>query len=78
MHGVAKFNIKSKLAPRHVGLFEIVERIDDVACRLSLPPRLSHVHDIFHVSMLKKYTFDPSHVLPYIEIPIQPNVTYEK
>ena len=61
-----------------MGPFEITNRIGDVAYHLRLPPQLNHVHDVFHVSMLKKYTCDPSHVLPYAQNPLQPDVTYEK
>ena len=39
---------------------------------------MSHVHDVFYESMLKKYTRNPSHILPYAEIPLQPYVTYEE
>ena len=56
----------------------ITEKVDNIAYHLRLPPQLGHVHDIFHVSMLKKYSHDPSHILPYVEIPLQPNVTYEE
>ena len=56
----------------------IVERISDVAYHLNLPPQLSHVHDIIHVSMLKKYMLDPSHVLPYAKFPLQLDVTYKE
>ena len=45
---------------------------------MDLPPQLSHVHYVFHVSMLKKYTSNPSHILPYVEIPLQADVTYEE
>ena len=75
MRGVMRFGINGKLAPRYVGPFEITERVHDIDYRLRLPPQLGHVHDIFHVSMLKKYTHDPSHVLPYVEIPLQLDVT---
>ena len=78
MRGVTRFGVKGKLAPRYVGPFMIVERIGDVAYRLNLPPQLSHVYDVLHVSMLKNYTPDPSHVLPYVEIPLQSNATYEE
>ena len=54
-----------------MGPFEIVEKIGEVAYRINLPPQLGHVYDVFHVSMLKKYTSDPSHVLPYTNIPLQ-------
>ena len=49
-----------------------------MAYRLNLPPQLSHVHNVFHVSMLKNYTPDPSRILPYADIPLQPDVTYEE
>ena len=78
MCGVTRFGIKGKLAPRYVGPFETIERIGDVAYRLRLPSQLSQVHDIFHVSMLKKYTRDPSHILPYAKIHLQPDITYEE
>ena len=78
MCGVTRFGIKGKLAPRYVRPFMIIERIDDVAYRLNLLPQLSHVHDVFHASILKKYTPDPSHILPCAEIPLQSDVTYEE
>ena len=70
MHGVTRFSIKGKLAPTYVGSFEITEKVSDVAYYLELWPQLGHVHDVFHVSMLKKYTCGLSHVLPYAEIPL--------
>ena len=56
MCSVTRFGIKGKLAPRYVEPFKIVKRISDVAYRLNLLPQLSHVHNVFHVSILKKYT----------------------
>ena len=52
---VRRFGIKGKLSPRFVGPFETLERIGVVAYRLALPPSLDKVHNVFHVSMLKKY-----------------------
>jgi hypothetical protein len=49
-----KFMVKGKLAPRYVGPFKIVDRKGEVAYQLELPPQLSDVHDVFHVSQLKK------------------------
>ncbi|GKB73442.1 retrotransposon protein, putative, ty3-gypsy subclass [Tanacetum coccineum] len=51
--GVKRFGIKGKLSPRFIGPFEILERIGEVSYRLALPPQLSHVHDVFHVSLLR-------------------------
>ena len=68
MQGVTRFSIKGRLVPRYVGFFEITERVGDVAYHFGLPLQLGHVHDVFHVSMLKKHIRDSSHVLPYAEI----------
>ncbi|KAA0051223.1 pol protein [Cucumis melo var. makuwa] len=61
MKGVLRFEKKGKLSSHFVGPFEILERICPVAYRLALPPSLSAIHDVFHVSMLRKYVIDPSH-----------------
>ncbi|KAL4011293.1 hypothetical protein IC575_028347 [Cucumis melo] len=65
-----------KLSPRFVGPFEILEQIGPVAYRLALPPSLSAVHDVFHVSMLRKYVPDPSHVVDYEPLEIDENLSY--
>ena len=61
--GVMRLDKKGKLAPRYIGPFEISERVGMVAYRLTLPTNLSQVHPMFHVSMLRKYISDLSHVL---------------
>ena len=61
--GVVRSCKRGKLSPRFIGPFEILERIGIVACRLALPPNMSGVHELFHISMLRKYTPDPSHVV---------------
>ncbi|KAL0561316.1 hypothetical protein IC582_001739 [Cucumis melo] len=76
MRGVLRFERRGKLSPRFVGPFEILERIGPVAYRLALPPSLSAVHDVFHVSMLRKYVSDPSHVVDYDPLEIDENLSY--
>ncbi|KAL0536597.1 hypothetical protein IC582_025549 [Cucumis melo] len=76
MKGVVRFERRGKLSPRFVGPFEILERIGPVAYRLALPPSLSTVHDVFHVSMLRKYVPDPSHVVDYEPLEIDENLSY--
>ena len=61
--GVVRFGKRGKLNPRYIGPFEIVERIGLVAYRLDLPEKFSRVHNVFHISMLRKYIPDPSHVV---------------
>ncbi|KAL0540282.1 hypothetical protein IC582_024516 [Cucumis melo] len=76
MNGVLRFERRGKLSPRFVGPFEILERIGPVAYRLALPPSLSTVHDVFHVSMLRKYVPDPSHVVDYEPLEIDEKLSY--
>ncbi|XP_031742879.1 uncharacterized protein LOC116406168 [Cucumis sativus] len=76
--GVLRFEKKGKLSPRFVGSFEILERIGPVAYHLALPPQLSAVHDVFHVSMLRKYVTDPSHIVDYKPLQINDNLSYDE
>ncbi|KAL4028439.1 hypothetical protein IC575_011636 [Cucumis melo] len=76
MKGVLRFERRGNLSPRFVGPFEILERIGPVAYRLALPPSLSAVHDVFHVSMLRNYVPDPSHVVDYEPLEIDENLSY--
>ena len=61
--GVVRFDKRGKLSQRFIGPFEILERIGTVEYRLALPPSMSGVHEVFHVSMLRRYTPDPAHVV---------------
>ena len=61
--GVINIGKRGKLSPRYIRPFEVLERVGIVSYRLALPPSLSSVHDVFHVSMLQNYTLDPSHVV---------------
>ncbi|KAA0048614.1 pol protein [Cucumis melo var. makuwa] len=78
MKGVLRFEKKGKLSPRFVGPFEILERIGPVAYRLTLPPSFSAVHDVFHVSMLRKYVADSTHVVDFEPLQIDENLSYEE
>jgi len=78
MKGVMRFGQKGKLRPKYVGPYEVLERLGEVAYRLALPPELSKVHDVFHVSQLRKYVSDPSHVIPVESSAIEPNLTFEE
>ena len=76
--GVLRFGNKGKLSPRYMGPYEIVERIGKVAYRLRLPPELARIHDVFHVSMLRKYIADPSHVFRDQPVELKEELTYEE
>ena len=76
--GVRRFRKKGKLSPRFVGPFEILERIGQVAYRLALPPALSAVHNVFHVSALRRYVSDERHVLSYEDLEVEPDLSFEE
>ncbi|XP_024021743.1 uncharacterized protein LOC112091713 [Morus notabilis] len=76
--GVTQFGVKGKLAPRYIGPFPIMQRVGVVAYRLALLPELSHVHDVFHVSMLRKYQPDPEAVVQWYDVPTQDDMTYDE
>ncbi|KAL5542431.1 hypothetical protein UlMin_010141 [Ulmus minor] len=78
MKGVMRFGKRGKLSPRFVGPFKILERIGDLAYRVALPPAMSGIHNVFHVSMLRKYTPDPSHVLSYDTLDLRQDLTFEE
>ena len=59
------FGKRGKLSLRYIGPFEVLERVGTVVYRLALSPRLSGVHIVFHVSMLRKYTLDSTHVMDW-------------
>ena len=76
--GVVKFGKRGKLSPRFIGPFEILGRICVVAYRLTLSPNMSDVHEVFHVSMLRKYTPDPAHVVDWGQIEVDTDRTFEE
>ena len=75
---VFRFGKRGKLAPRYIGPFEILQKIRDVAYKLALPPQLSSIHDVFLVSMLRKYEPDTTHVLAWQYLNWEEDVTYKE
>ncbi|XP_054778415.1 uncharacterized protein LOC129286482 [Prosopis cineraria] len=75
--GIGRSIRAKKLTLRFIGPFEILERIRPIAYRIALPPQLSSMHEVFHMSQLKKYQPDPSHVIESEEIELQKNLTYK-
>ena len=76
--GVVRFDKRGKLSSRFIGPFETLERVSIVAYRLALPPSMSGVHEVFHVSMLQKYTLDPAHVVDWGQIEVDTDGTFEE
>ena len=71
---ILRFGQKGKLNPRFIGPYEILKRVGPMAYRLALPSELAKLHDVFHVSMLRRYRSDESHILPMQEIQVQENL----
>jgi hypothetical protein len=76
--GVQRFGIKGKLTPRYIGPCEIKETCGPVAYQLKLPPHMSDVHNVFHVSQLRKCVRLPTEVLPEPEIETEPDLSYQE
>src|SRR5436190_1536904 len=75
MRGLRRFKVKGKLAPRYIGPFEVLERRGEVAYQLRLPEQLADVHDVFHISQLKKCLRVPEEQLPMEELNLQEDFT---
>ena len=75
---VLRFGKKGKLSPRFIGPYEVLERIRLVAYWFALPPELAKFHDVFHVSMLRKYRSDGLHILPMQEVQVQIDFSYDE
>ena len=76
MKGVVRIGKRNKLDPRFIGPFEVLERIGPLTYRLALPPEIEKIHNVFHVSQLRKYIPDPSHVLSYSPLQVQEDLSY--
>ena len=76
--GVVRFGKQGKLSPTFIGPFDVLERVGAVSYLFALSPSLSGVHEVFHFSMLRKYTPDPSHVVDWGEVVIDADGTFEE
>ena len=76
--GITRFGVKGKLRPRFIGPYEILEEVGPVAYGLALPPSFGNVHNVFHVSQLRKYVFDPKHIVHQEEMVLEPDLSYEE
>nr|GEZ33824.1 hypothetical protein [Tanacetum cinerariifolium] len=74
--GVRRLGIKGKLSPRFIRPFEILDRVGEVSYRLALPLQLSHVHNVFYVSLLRGYKYHPLHVISYPLDQIRVDLSY--
>ena len=75
---MVRFGKRGKLSSRFIGPFKILERVGTIAYQLALPPSMSGVHEVFHVSMLQKYTPYPAHVVDWGQIEVDIDETFEK
>jgi hypothetical protein len=78
MRGLRCFMIRGKLAPRYIGPFKILEQRGEVAYQLELPPQLSDVPDVFHVSQLRKCLRVPEEHMPLEELTVGEDLTYQE
>ena len=76
--GTHRFGIKGKLAPRYIGPFRILARRGEVAYQLELPPNLSQVHDVFHVSQLRRCFKDPIRAVDHEVLELQEDLSYQE
>jgi hypothetical protein len=78
MRGFCHFKVRGKLAPRFIGPFKILEKRGEVAYQLELPPQLSDVNDVFHVSQLKKCLCVPKEQIPMEDLDAKEDLSYQE
>jgi hypothetical protein len=76
LRGMRRFKVKGRLLPRYIGMFWVFRRVGEMAYQLELPDNLSNVHNVFHVSQLKKCLCVPKEQLPMEELSVQSDLTY--
>ncbi|KAA3484047.1 Chromo domain-containing protein [Gossypium australe] len=72
------FSQKGKVSPKFIGPYEILNKVCLVEYKLELPPELSKIYNVFHISMLHRYRSNLEHVVQIEEFEVQPNVSYEE
>jgi hypothetical protein len=77
MKGVCHFGIKGKLAPRYIGPYPINDKYGSLSYQVELLSKLSGVHNVFHVSQLKRNMKPPTDVVVEDTIPLEPDLTYK-
>ena len=75
---VLRFGKNGKLSPRFIGSYEVIEKVGPMAYRLALSLELEKIHNLFHVSMLRRYRSDPSHAVSSKTIELRPDLTYKE
>jgi hypothetical protein len=78
MRGLRRFRVQGKLALRFIGPFKFLEKRGEVAYQLELTPQLSDVHDMFHVSQLKKFLCVPEEQLPMEHLDAKKDLSYQE
>ena len=78
IRGVKRFGVKGRLAPCFVGPYKVLERMGEVSYKLEFPEGLSGVHDVFHVSQLRRCFSDPSRGVDHEMLDLQDNLTYQE
>ena len=73
-----RFGKNGKLSPRFIGPYEVIEKVGLVAYCLALPPELKKIHNVFYVSMLRRYRLDPPHIVSSETIELRPDLSYEE
>ena len=76
--GLIRFGKRGKLSLRYIGPFPVLARVGEVAYQMDLPPSLEGIHNIFHISQLRKYVGDPSHFVDYSKIEVRTEPTFEQ
>ncbi|WVZ59151.1 hypothetical protein U9M48_009343 [Paspalum notatum var. saurae] len=78
IRGTRRFQVKGKLAPRYIGPYPIVRRVGKVAYKLQLPESMSDIHDVFHVSQLRKCLRMPKQHIAQETVELQPDLKYQE